>query len=379
MVVLDHLAISLKWGTLEVKGLDGKRAEAIGLQPTVHKLGPASANTVLPPILREPGPCARFIRRTAELMLQNSERWRQIELNTRDTNQHYKELLVSSRVREAAYRMAAEILGKILERPGLLNIWETSCPSLLKSKTRELELQAEGTPAHLEALKEKLRIDLIYDAVAQLKAIEHERPIRASDIEVKYKKVAQMAAEEQGKILKQEQQLAAELKEIGDGSDTIVKYGHRIEAALPTNALDLRQQELLALPLTLFQMTNLELLDLGNNGLTELPAEVGELKTLKKLYLDGNQLTTLPCELYKIETTLKLLGLAGNPLEDPLMQLYLAGLEVLMAHLKSVRRARKQKGGDGSPSYTRLSGCHTLDLFNTSLPAYEAEAEEVVS
>ena len=148
----DHLALTLKWGPHEVKGLDQKRAEAIGLQPMVHKLGPASATTELPPLLRDKGSCARFIRRTGELMLQNSERWRQIEVNTRETNKHYKELLVSSRVREAAFRMAAEILGKILERPGLLNIWETSCPSLLKSKTRELELQTEGTPAYLSLI-----------------------------------------------------------------------------------------------------------------------------------------------------------------------------------------------------------------------------------
>lgn len=141
----DQARIALRiWGTHDVKGLDQKRAAAIGLEPTVKKIGYASGTQNLPPHFSHPGTLARFLRRTAELMLQSSHRWKQIEMSTRDTNAHYKELLTMSRVQEEAYRTASEILKKILERPGLLSVWENSCPGLLRSKRRELEMQTDG-------------------------------------------------------------------------------------------------------------------------------------------------------------------------------------------------------------------------------------------
>ena len=139
----------VKWGAHDVKGLDPKRAAAIGLEPAVHKIGQATGHAQnIPPHLEHPGTLARFLRRTAELMLQSSQRWKQIEVNTRDTNAHYKELLTMSRVQEEAYRTAAEILLKIRNRPGLLSVWENSCPGLLRSKRRELEIQTEGVLRH---------------------------------------------------------------------------------------------------------------------------------------------------------------------------------------------------------------------------------------
>jgi len=140
-------ALTIKWGAFEVKGLDPKRAEAIGLQPAIRKVGYGSSSQELPPMLQNEGTIARYCRRTAELMLQSSDHWKQIEINTRETNQYYKQLLTSSRVQEEAYRTAADILRRFLDRPSLLNVWELSCPGLLRSKQRELELQQEGTPA----------------------------------------------------------------------------------------------------------------------------------------------------------------------------------------------------------------------------------------
>ena len=58
---------------------------------------------------------------------------------------------------------------------------------------------------------------------------------------------------------------------------------------------------------------------------------------LKKLYLDSNRLTRLPHELHKLSNTLTLLGVADNPLDPELMQLYLAGLPLLLGHLKATR------------------------------------------
>jgi hypothetical protein len=114
-----------------VRGLDPKRAEAIGLKPIVMCVGYATGKT-LPPILQDAGPCARFMRRLAELCarraelahppgqrgcarrltrssgrcrcLENSKHWTDIELNTRETQKHYKEMLTMARVREEARR-----------------------------------------------------------------------------------------------------------------------------------------------------------------------------------------------------------------------------------------------------------------------------------
>ena len=110
--------LTVRWGAFDVPGLDPKRAQAIGLEPAVKKIGYGSSSQELPPMLTHEGTIARYCRRTAELMLQTSEHWEQIELKTRDTNNYYKELLTNSRVQEEAYRTAADILSKIMARPG---------------------------------------------------------------------------------------------------------------------------------------------------------------------------------------------------------------------------------------------------------------------
>ena len=214
----EHTRMVAKWGAIHVDGMDQHRAEAIGLQPLVKQIGYATNTQELPLCLRDPGNSARFVRRTAELLLQNCTVWKEIEINCRETNAYYKEQLTVARVHEEAFRTAAEILGKIMARLGLLKVWELSCPGLLQSKTRELELQVaggqEGTPVYLDTLKEKMRIDIVYDAVAYLKKIEDDRPIRVPDVELKQAAVALLAKEQQDKIMLQEAQLA-QVEEIG--------------------------------------------------------------------------------------------------------------------------------------------------------------------
>ena len=70
---------------------------------------------------------------------------------------------------------------------------------------------------YLDTLKEHTRIELIYDAVATLKKIENDRPIKPSDIQLKYDAVNARAQAEQDTILEQEKALAKELEDIGDG------------------------------------------------------------------------------------------------------------------------------------------------------------------
>jgi len=112
---------------------------------------------------------------------------------------------------------------------------------------------------------------------------------------------------------------------------------------------------------------------------------------LKKLYLDDNKLRTLPCALHKLSTTLIMVGCANNPLEENLMQIYLAGLPNLLAHLKGLRRAqRKWKGITPQPSVRpgqepqgvnhgptgAAGGNRGGDLYTTRLPDYIANESQ---
>jgi hypothetical protein len=346
-------ALLVKWGAHPVPGLDPKRAEAIGLKVAVKRINYGSSSQELLPMFTHEGSIARYCRRTGELMLQASEHWKQIEANTRETNAYYKQLLTVSRVQEEAYRTATDILSKIMARPGLLNVWECSCPGLLRSKKRELELQKEGTHMYLETLKELTRIELVYDAVVALKKIEQERPIRESDIAVEYNKVAAQSRIESDKIMSQEAALARELRAIGDGTETIVAYSLRLEHCLETNVLSLRKQKLLAAPIEIFQLTHVEFLDLAENKLTELPHE-----------------------LYKLSNTLTLLGIADNPLDHEQLQLYLTGLPVLLAHLKATRPRRVSDSVSVTMREGGVDFVGEYDLFTSALPRYAEPVDE---
>ena len=59
------------------------------------------------------------------------------------------------------------------------------------------------------------------------------------------------------------------------------------------------------------QLKNLKVLNLSNNNFTGVPAEVGQLKNLEVLNLSHNKLTGLPSELGNL-SKLKLLDISGN-------------------------------------------------------------------
>ena len=145
----------------------------------------------------------------------------------------------------------------------------------------------------------------------------------------------------------------------------IVLYAQRLEKSLVSNVLSLREQRLLSVPSELFILTHVEMLDLACNKLKELPDEVCHMTKLKKLYLDQNQLTKLPHDLHKLGHSLTLLGISDNPLEPALMQLYLTGLPVLLAHLKATRPKASATARSNS-----ASDLHAFDLFTTALPKY---------
>ena len=113
------------------------------------------------------------------------------------------------------------------------------------------------------------------------------------------------------------------------------------------------------------------MLDLAHNKIKVLPGEVCQMTRLKKLYLESNLLTSLPHELYKLGNTLTLLGIAENPLDNELMQLYLAGLPVLLAHLKATRPQRATASGASARSaLSAINDVGNFDLFETGLPGY---------
>ena len=77
--------------------------------------------------------------------------------------------------------------------------------------------------------------------------------------------------------------------------------------------LDLRSNQLTTLPAEIKHLTKLTWLDLASNQLTALPAEIKDLSNLIWLYLEDNQLTALPAEI-KYLTNLTSLNLRSNQL-----------------------------------------------------------------
>ncbi|KAG8467351.1 hypothetical protein KFE25_000667 [Diacronema lutheri] len=272
-------------------------------------------------------------------MLKTSARWADIEMQTRDTRRYHKKILDEMRVYHSAYTTCADIMRKFIERPTLVSVWAISCPGLLKSKTNELALQEPGTPMYLTTLAEKMRIDMLYDAVAHLKNIENERPVRPADIELKLGEVDKLAQAEARRIVAQEAVEADELREIGDGSESVEAWAATIKRAQASKTLVLRGQGLTAVPPELFALVrDMEIVDLGDNKLRQIPNEIETLTVLKKLYLDTNELQTLPASIARMHEHLTLLALADNPLQEELFRAYLGGLPGLFAFLKSRRK-----------------------------------------
>lgn len=324
-------------------------------------------------------------------------------------------MLRTARMQYEGYRAAAEVLGKILARPPLLDVWEKSCPGLLRAKTRELALQTEGTASYDGAFVEKLRIEQIYSAVVDLKSLETERPIREGDIRARFDAVSRLAAVEQAKVMAQEKLLAEELAAIGDGSETVAEYAGKLAESLSTSQLRLSDCKLLQLPPLVCSFIHIEVLDLSANALEALPPEICQLTALKKLYAVDNKsqgprckmgmrnryllapnhiatecgvvprlrcgavltpaspcrLATVPDELWKLHRTLMYLALGGNPLVAEVRQLYLEGLPVLLAHLKLRHRRRRREATSEQGFFPRLASHHGAEAIRATRSASE--------
>jgi Leucine-rich repeat (LRR) protein len=101
-------------------------------------------------------------------------------------------------------------------------------------------------------------------------------------------------------------------------------------------ALGLVDNLLTVLPPEIGQLTSLRRLGLGGNQLTALPPGISQLTNLRRLELGGNQLSALPREVANLLSGVWELGLAGNPLPEPIFELYGQGPHPLASYLRSL-------------------------------------------
>ena len=83
-------------------------------------------------------------------------------------------------------------------------------------------------------------------------------------------------------------------------------------------------------------LANLLDLRLRHDQLTALPPEIGQLTKLRRMWLDADQLTALPREVADLLSGGLELSLAGNPFQEPILELYGQGPHALAAYLRSL-------------------------------------------
>jgi len=106
------------------------------------------------------------------------------------------------------------------------------------------------------------------------------------------------------------------------------------------NTLYLDNNQLTRVPAAIGKLTNLTLLRLHNNQLTTVPEAIGKLTDLTTLYLYGNQLTTVPEFIGKL-TNLTDLRLTDNPLETPPIEIAKEGVRAIRNYYESIKAAKE--------------------------------------
>eukprot|EP01135_Chromosphaera_perkinsii_P012169 Nk52_evm7s2604 gene=Nk52_evmTU7s2604 len=108
------------------------------------------------------------------------------------------------------------------------------------------------------------------------------------------------------------------------GGNTICNLSESLFQFTHLTGLYLNNNSISNLPAGIGLLTSLTSLDISNNLLTSVPREIGQLVLLRELLLFNNNLSTLPFEMGRL-FKLQNVGLAGNPLNEPLMELSLQG------------------------------------------------------
>jgi internalin A len=142
--------------------------------------------------------------------------------------------------------------------------------------------------------------------------------------------------------------------------------------ALTTLHLD--NNQLSVVPGSLGNLTALTTLDLSGNKLSAVPDSLANLTALTELDLSGNKLTVLPAMLAGLLDGRTHLGLAGNPLTDPLPELAERGQVELATYLRSLYDATPQYEakmvlvGEGNVGKTSLVAALRGEKFVTGRP-----------
>ena len=106
--------------------------------------------------------------------------------------------------------------------------------------------------------------------------------------------------------------------------------------------LHLNSNWLTALPESIGGLRSLTQLHLKANRLSALPESVGSLVSLTQLNVADNRLSTLPSQLADLVENGLDLGVAGNPLADPLPMIVERGPAELAAYLRSLYDSQPQ-------------------------------------
>jgi Leucine-rich repeat (LRR) protein len=127
------------------------------------------------------------------------------------------------------------------------------------------------------------------------------------------------------------------LEALGLGHNQLTALPREIGQLTSLGRLGLVGNQLTVLPPEIGQLTNLRRLELDDNQLTVLPPEIGQLTNLRRLELGGNQLSALPREVADLLSGGLELGLAGNPFQGPVFEMYGQGPQALASYLRSLR------------------------------------------
>jgi internalin A len=134
----------------------------------------------------------------------------------------------------------------------------------------------------------------------------------------------------------------AALTSLDLGRNLLVSVPESLGSLAALTSLDLAINQLASVPGSLGNLTALTLLDLARNQLASVPESLANLTALTTLRLDRNQLTSLPALFANLLANGLLLGLRGNPLDDPLPRLVARGAAELATYLRSLHDAEPQ-------------------------------------
>lgn len=98
--------------------------------------------------------------------------------------------------------------------------------------------------------------------------------------------------------------------------------------------LDLSHNKLITMPPQVDQMTTLQILELNHNQIRGLPPQMGEMPSLRKLYLNNNKIMFVPTELGYLPK-LTLLRLSHNPIKNLPVDEYQQGTAKTLEFLRT--------------------------------------------